>query len=195
MQAVQLRAVLALSFKGEPQVTSIVLQWGVKGRLLRNKPPVPRGCWMTQPMWARPAPPPLGMPPPAHQQEVCPCRSGKKPGRQRASLWAPGLSDSEELRMAWQCWKQVPLILQGWSESSKIVNSTRRSLKKGGCQGNHLKACFNIFATYSKAAIISCCQITTALQRSLRIFFNDQGKNSYLLSRQMTEFWSGILSL
>lgn len=141
-------------------------------RWMRNSPPIPRGCWIAQPMWARPAPPPLGMPVPAHHQEVCPCSSAKKPGRQRDSLGDPGLLGSEELRMTWQCWKKVPLILQGWSESSRILNSLRRSLKESGCQGNHLKACFKIFAAYSKARIISCCQITTALQRSLGIFFN-----------------------
>lgn len=144
----------------------------VKSRWMRNKPPIPRGCWMEQPMWARPAPPPLGMPMPAHHQEVCPCSSGKKPGRQRACLCAPGLSDSEELRITWQRWKQEPLTLQGWSESSRILNSMRGPPKKSGCRGNHLKAYFKIFATYSKARITSCCQITTALQRSLGIFLN-----------------------
>lgn len=164
---------------------------------MRNKPPIPRSCWIIQPMWARPAPPPLGMPAPAHHQEVCPCSSAKNAWQAASFPASSGAVGHWELRMTWQCWKRVPLILQGWSQSSRTLNSTRRSPKKGNCQGNHLKTCFKIFATYSKATIISCCQILTALQRSLGIFFNHQCRNSHvvLLSRQMTEFWSGMLSL
>lgn len=189
MQALQWRAMLAFSLNGEPHVTRIVLWWGVKCKQMRNKLPIPRGCWANVSMASS------STPPDAYASSAP--RGVSLLGWKNAWQAASFPPSSGLLGMTQQYWKRVPLILQGWSVSSRIHNSMHWSLKKSGCHRNHLKACFKIFATYSKATIISCCQITTALQKSLGIFFNHQGRNSHvvLLSRQRTEFWSGILSL